>query len=148
MEKAMTDYKSDLFFGELTGNGRVLVVDDEPAVRTVVRMTLEKAGYDVLEAENGEKAIEAISTGENRLVLDTVICDIRMPKMNGVEAIDYFQREYPRVPVIVLTAYPDTNMASYFMRNGVAGYLVKPVEAAKLKEAVAKAMKRRRVARV
>ena len=91
----MTEYRSDLFFGALTGNGRVLVVDDEPSVRTVVRMTLEKAGYDVLEAENGEKAIEAINTGENRLVLDTVICDIRMPKINGIQAIDYFQRVPP-----------------------------------------------------
>jgi two-component system chemotaxis response regulator CheY len=145
-ENAMTGYKSDLLFGALTGNGRVLVVDDEPFVRTVVRMTLEKAGYDVLEAENGEKAIEAINTGENRLVLDTVICDIRMPKINGVEAIDYFQREYPHVSVIVLTAYPETDMAVSFMRNGVADYLVKPVEADKLKEAVAKAMERRQVA--
>ena len=123
----MTEYKSDLFFGALTGNGRILVVDDEPSVRTVVRMTLEKAGYDVLEAENGEKAIELINTGENRLVLDAVICDIRMPKINGVQAIDYFQREYPHVPVIVLTAYPETQMAVSFIRNGVADYLIKPV---------------------
>jgi two-component system, chemotaxis family, chemotaxis protein CheY len=142
----MTEYRSDLFFGALTGNGRVLVVDDEPSVRTVVRLTLEKAGYDVLEAENGEKAIEAINTGENRLVLDTVICDIRMPKINGIQAIDYFQREYPHVPLIVLTAYPETGMAVSFMRNGASDYLVKPVEAEKLKAAVAKAMERRQVA--
>lgn len=142
----MTEYKSDLFFGALTGNGRILVVDDEPSVRTVVRMTLEKAGYDVLEAENGEKAIELINTGENRLVLDAVICDIRMPKINGVQAIDYFQREYPHVPIIVLTAYPETQMAVSFIRNGVADYLIKPVEAQKLQAAVAKAMERRQVA--
>ena len=142
----MTEYKSDLFFGALTGNGRILVVDDEPSVRTVVRMTLEKAGYEVLEAENGEKAIEVINTGENRLVLDAVICDIRMPKINGVQAIDYFQREYPHVPVIVLTAYPETQMAVSFIRNGVADYLIKPVEAQKLQAAVAKAMEQRQVA--
>lgn len=144
----MTEYKSDLFFGALTGNGRVLVVDDEASVRTVVRMTLEKAGYDVLEAEDGEKAIEAINTGENRLVLDIVICDIRMPKINGVQAIDYFQRQYPHVPLIVLTAYPNTDMAVSFMRHGVVDYLVKPVEAEILRNAVAKAMDQRQVARV
>jgi two-component system chemotaxis response regulator CheY len=142
----MDEYKSDLLFGTLTGNGRVLVVDDEPSVRAVIRMTLEKAGYDVLEAEDGEKAIEAINTGENRLVLDAVICDIRMPKINGVQAIDYFRREYPHVPLIVLTAYPETDMAVSFMRNGVADYLVKPVEAEKLRASVAKAMERREVA--
>jgi two-component system chemotaxis response regulator CheY len=111
-------------------------------------MTLEKAGYDVIEAENGEQAIEAINAGENRLVLDTVICDIRMPKINGVEAIAYFQREYPHVPLIVLTAYPDTGMAVSFMGHGVVDYLVKPVEAEMLKAAVAKAVARRQVARV
>lgn len=139
----MNEYKSDVLFGALTGNGRVLVVDDEPSVRTVVRLILEKAGYDVLEAENGEQAIEAINGGENRLVLDAVICDIRMPKINGVQAIDYFQREYPHVPVIVLTAFPDTEMAVSFMLNGVADYLVKPVEAQKLVDAVERAMERR-----
>jgi DNA-binding NtrC family response regulator len=139
----MKEYKSDVLFGALTGNGRVLVVDDEPSVRTVVRLILEKAGYDVLEAENGERAIEAINGGENRLVLDAVICDIRMPKINGVQAIDYFQKKYPHVPVIVLTAFPDTEMAVSFMLNGVADYLVKPVEAQKLVDAVERAMDRR-----
>jgi two-component system, chemotaxis family, chemotaxis protein CheY len=145
-ENAMTEYKSDLLFGALTGNGRVLVVDDEPAVRSIVRMILEKAGYDVLEAENGEAAIEALNTGENRLVLDVVICDIRMPKINGVQAIEYFQREYPHVPVIVLTAYPETQMAVSFMRSGVADYLIKPVDAQKVRDAVERAMERRQVA--
>ncbi|HSB45173.1 MAG TPA: response regulator [Nitrospira sp.] len=144
----MTEYKSDLLFGALTGNGRVLVVDDEPSVRTVVRMILEKAGYDVLEAEDGEKAIEAINTGENRLVLDAVICDIRMPKINGVQAINYFQTEYPHVPLIVLTAYPSTNMAVSFMGHGVVDYLIKPVEAENLRAAVEKAVERRQVTRV
>lgn len=142
----MAEYKSDAFFGALTGNGRVLVVDDEPSVRTIVRLILEKAGYEVLEAENGETAIEALNTGENRLVLDVVICDIRMPKINGVQAIEYFQREYPHVPIIVLTAYPETKMAVSFVRSGVADYLIKPVDAQKLRDAVAGAMERRQVA--
>lgn len=142
----MTEYKSDLLFGALTGNGRVLVVDDEPAVRNIVRMILEKAGYEVLEAENGEAAIEALNTGENRLVLDVVICDIRMPKINGVQAIEYFQHQYPHVPIIVLTAYPETQMAVSFMRSGVSDYLIKPVDAQKLRDAVESAMERRQVA--
>ena len=142
----MNEYKSDLLFGALTGNGRVLVVDDEPSVRAIVRLILEKAGYDVLEAENGETAIEVLNTGENRLVLDVVICDIRMPKINGVEAIKYFQAEYPHVPVIVLTAYPETKMAVSFMRNGVADYLIKPVNAQRLMAAVEKAMEQRQMA--
>jgi len=144
----MTEYKSGFLFGASTGNGRVMIVDDEPDIRKVVRMTLQKAGYDVLDAEDGEKAIEVINTGENRLMLDVIICDIRMPKINGVEAIAYFRKEYPRVPVIVLTGFPDVNMATSFLSDGVVDYLVKPVEGEKLKAAVAKAMDQRELSRL
>jgi two-component system chemotaxis response regulator CheY len=125
-----------------------LIVDDEPDIRKVVRLTLQKAGYDVIEAENGEKAIDLIKTGENPLVLDVIICDIRMPKINGVEAIAYFRKEWPRVPLIVLTGFPDIEMATSFIRQGVVDYLVKPVEGEKLKTAVAKAMEQREIARL
>lgn len=142
------EFKSGFFLSESECNGRVLVVDDEPDIRKVVKMTLTKAGYEVLEAENGEKAIEAINSGENRLLLDVVVCDIRMPKINGVEAIAYFQKEWPRVPIIVLTGFPDTDMATTFLRSGVVDYLVKPVEGDKLRSAVARAMEQRELARL
>lgn len=142
----MTEYRSDLFFGALTGNGRVLVVDDEPAIRKVVRTMLEKAGYDVLEADNGETAIDTINTGENRLMLDAVICDIRMPRINGLDALAYFRHAYPHVPLIVLTGYPDTEMATSCMREGVVDYLVKPVDGERLKTAIVKAMGQRELA--
>ena len=147
-EGIMGEFKSGFFMSESACNGRVLVVDDEPDIRKVVRMTLQKAGYEVIEAENGEKAIEAINTGENRLLLDVLICDIRMPKINGVEAIAYFQQEWPRVPIIVLTGFPDTDMATSFLRSGVVDYLVKPVEGEKLRTAVARAMEQRELAQL
>ena len=139
---------ADFLFGMQSGNGLVLVVDDEPDVRKVVRMALEKGGYTVLEAEDGEKAIEAINTGQNRLMLDTIICDIRMPKINGAEAMAYFQKEYPRVQLIVLTGFPDTEMATSHLRNGVVDFLVKPVEGEKLRAAVGKAMEQREIHRL
>ena len=80
----MGEFRSGFFMSDSPCNGRLMVVDDEPDIRKVVRMTLQKAGYEVLEAENGEKAIETINTGENRLLLDVIICDIRMPKINWV----------------------------------------------------------------
>ena len=142
----MTAYRSDLFFGSLTGNGRVLVVDDEPDVRRVVRLMLEKASYEVLEAEDGQAAIEVINTGENRLMLDAVLCDMRMPKINGVEALAYFRDNFPHVPVVVLTGFPDTEMAVSSIRNGVVDYLVKPVDSERLTAAVASAMAQRGIA--
>ena len=138
----MSETTAAMFGGHKT-NGLILVVDDEPDVRKVVRMTLEKAGYDVIEAEDGEKAIQEVQKGENPLVLDVIISDIRMPKINGVEAINYFQQQYPRVPLIVLTGFPDMEMATGFLKQGIVDYLVKPVEKEKLTNAVAKAMEKR-----
>ena len=139
----MTEDRSDLFFGACTGNGRILVV---AAIRAVVRRMLERGGYEVVEAEDGEAAIEAINSGDNRLMLDAVICDIRMPKINGLDAIAYFRGAYPRVPLIVLTGYPDTDMALSCMHEGVVDYLVKPVDGKRFRLAVEKAMEQRDMA--
>ncbi len=126
-----------------TCSGGVLVVDDEPDVRKVVRMTLEKVGYHVVEAEDGKQAMEAIHTGENPMVLDVIITDIRMPNVNGIEAITYFKKEWPSVPLIVLTGFPDIEMATTMMQQGVHSYLVKPVDSEKLRASVEQAIEHR-----
>ncbi|MBA3966339.1 MAG: response regulator [Nitrospirales bacterium] len=131
-----------MFSGQAT-LGRILVVDDEPDVRKIVRLYLEKAGYDVTEAEDGQQAGQEIKSGENPLLLDVILTDIRMPKLNGLEAIQFFQQEFPRVSLIVLTGFPDLTMATSLMKNGIIDYLVKPVEKEKLLTAVAKAMEQR-----
>jgi two-component system chemotaxis response regulator CheY len=122
-------------------NGRVLVIDDEAEVRQSVRMILTKAGYDVVDAEDGEKGIKAIRSGDNPLMVDTIICDLVMPKINGTEAITYFRSQFKGVPVIVLTGHPDIEGASDLFKKGVVDYLVKPIQPAKLTAAVAKAVK-------
>ena len=125
--------------------GGVLVIDDEPDIRTVIRFTLEKAGYYVVEATDGEHAIQVLNEGEHPMVIDVIITDIRMPRINGLEAITYFQREYPSVPLIVLTGFPDLAMAVKLMNRGVTDYLVKPVEQEKLRSAVADTLAQRRI---
>jgi two-component system, chemotaxis family, chemotaxis protein CheY len=122
--------------------GRVLIVDDEPNVRKMVGMALRKGGFDVIEAEDGQKGIEAIRSGDNPLVLDTIVCDIHMPNLNGLEAIAYFRSQFPSVPVIVLTGQPNIDNAAELFKNGVVDYLVKPVQPEKLVEAVTKAVKK------
>lgn len=107
--------------------GRVLVVDDEAQIRKPICLNLTKAGYEAVEAEDGDQAIKALNSGDNPLMVDTILCDIRMPKINGTEAVAYFRTQYPGVPVIVLTGYPDVEMAVSLMQQGVADYLVKPV---------------------
>ena len=107
--------------------GRILVVDDEAQVRKPISLMLAKDGYEVVEAADGEEAIEAIGSGDNPLMVDTVLCDIRMPRINGKEAIAYFRSQFPGVPVVVMTGYPDVELAVSLMRQGVRDYLIKPV---------------------
>lgn len=125
------------------GNGRVMIVDDEDSVRKVLRLTLTKANYDVMEADHGGKGIEVICSDDNMLMLDVIICDIRMPKINGLEAIAFFQQQYPSVPIIVVTGYPDQKMATDLLGRGVFDYLVKPVDKNKLLATVQAAMEQR-----
>ena len=87
--------------------GRILVVDDEADIRKTVSFTLSKAGYDIVEAEDGEAAMNKIREGDNPLMVDTIICDMQMPKVNGMESIAFFRQQFPSVPVIVLTGNPE-----------------------------------------
>ncbi len=121
--------------------GRILVVDDEEEIRKSVRLTLTKAGYDVVEAEDGEKGVEAIRSGDNPIAVDTIICDIHMPKVNGMEAIAYFRQQFPSVPVIVLTGQPELSGATALFKQGIVEYLTKPVTPETLTEAVNKVAK-------
>ena len=121
---------------------KILVVDDEEEVRKTIRLQLKGTGLEVVEAEDGKKGIEVLDA-ENVTVVDAILCDVRMPNINGVEAVAYFRREYPHIPVIVLTGYPDVKLAVEFMKEGVVEYLVKPVEKEKLIATVMKAIDQR-----
>lgn len=116
--------------------GKIMVVDDEKNVRDIVKLQLEKKGFNIFEAENGEQAIKLLKEGNNFLSMGLILCDIRMPKVNGIEVIDYLKREAPGIPIIVLTGYPDTELAVSMLKKGVKDYLVKPIDKAKLLEAV------------
>ncbi len=121
----------------------VLIVDDEQDIRNIIRLQLGGTRYEILEAEGAEQAIERLK--DNALTVDVIICDVRMPKISGVEVIDYFLGNFPSTPVLVLTGFPDLNLAVEFMKKGVLDYLVKPVEKEKLIEAVDNAAKQRKI---
>ncbi|HKE61786.1 MAG TPA: response regulator [Nitrospira sp.] len=123
------------------GRGRVLVVDDEADLRKSIRLTLTKAGYDVVEAEDGGKAIEAVRSGDNPLMLDTIIMDLVMPRVNGVEAIAYLRSQFRGVPILVLTGHPNIDNMNELYKQGIVDYLVKPIVPDKLVAAVEKAVK-------
>lgn len=108
-------------------HGRVLVVDDEASIRKSLRICLSQAGYHVIEAGDGQEAITALDSGDNALMVDAIICDIRMPRIDGADAIRHFRAQYPSIPVIVLTGFPDIELAIAMMKVGVKDYLLKPV---------------------
>ena len=87
-------------------HGRVLIVDDEASIRKTLHICLSQAGYHVIEACDGQEAITALDSGDNALMVDAIICDIRMPRIDGTDAIRHFRAQYPSIPIIVLTG-PD-----------------------------------------
>ena len=101
-------------------------------------------GGQWVQADSG-KAIEVLNTGENPLMVDVIICDIRMPRINGVEAIEYFLAQYPSIPIIVQTGYPDLQLSTSLLKQGVVDYLVKPVDREKLLGAVERALEQRSI---
>ena len=119
--------------------GRILVVDDEEDVRKSVRLVLMKADYDVVEAEDGDIAIKRLIINTNPFKVGLIICDLEMPKVNGMEAIAYFRQEFPSVPIIVLTGHPMLAGAIHLFKQGIVDYLEKPISPEKLTQAVHKA---------
>lgn len=107
--------------------GRVLIVDDQPEVRQSLALILRRAGYEVVDGEDGETGIQAIRSGDNPLMVDVIICDVLMPRINGMEAVKYFRSQFPSVPVIVLTGHPEVERAAWFYELGVSDYLLKPI---------------------
>lgn len=81
----------------------ILVVDDEPAFRSLVAKTLEQDGYHVIEAGDGAEAVDAAEKVKH---VDLVVTDIRMPQMDGVELTNTIRRMLPYVPVVFITGHP------------------------------------------
>jgi two-component system chemotaxis response regulator CheY len=120
--------------------GRILVIDDEEEIREILKMHLESAGFMVIEASDGEEGINKMREGANLLQVGLIITDIRMPKVNGVETIDYLRKNAPSKPILVITGYPDTELAISLLKKGVKEYLVKPIEKKVLLEKVNKVL--------
>ena len=97
----MTEPKTAAMFGSKPGNGRVLLIEDDPGICEEMRTTLETAGFDVLQADTEDQAIGVAKEGENPLLLDVVITDI--DKNLGVGSLNYFKSQFPHVPLIALT---------------------------------------------
>lgn len=121
----------------------ILIVDDDSAIRKVVGISLENAGYETVAAETGLLALSLLK--DNGLKPDCVLLDYRMPHMSGGEVLEILKREYPIIPVIMLTALTDLEIAVDTMKKGAFDYIVKPVRKVHLIETIKKAIHYRNV---
>jgi len=103
---------------------RVLVVDDEDAVRRGVERVLTAQGMEVDGASDGSEALELARSKE----YDVMLIDLRMPKVGGLEALARIRHEKPDLATVVMTAYPSSDTAVEAMRLGAVDYLSKPFE--------------------
>lgn len=104
-------------------NTRILVVDDERAIRDLLSDALREAGYEVLSASGGKEA-SAIVREEN---VHIAICDIRMPEMDGLELLRHVRDVSPETVVILVTAYASVETAVNALRSGAFDYILKPL---------------------
>jgi two-component system, response regulator, stage 0 sporulation protein F len=109
---------------------RILIVEDEDSQRELYASELEEDGYEVHQAQNGEVAVKMVSNNK----YDCVILDIRMPEMDGIEALGKILSHEKKMPVIIYTAY--SNYKSNFMTWTANAYLTKSSDLSELKDKV------------
>lgn len=103
---------------------RILVVDDDDNLRWVLQTQLEEMGYAAATAADGAMALEMIDKDPFALVLT----DLKMPGMSGMELLDHIHRDYPEIPVLMITAFGTIQSAVQAMRSGAYDYLTKPID--------------------
>ncbi len=122
----------------------VLIIDDEAGIRKNLAAYLEDCGYRILEADNGIEG-EAVFRGEHP---DVVLCDLRMPGMDGLEVLEHIHKESPDTPVIVVSGAGRVEDVVEALRRGAWDYLTKPIQDMEfLESAVHRALERACLAR-
>jgi DNA-binding NtrC family response regulator len=120
---------------------KVLVVDDEPGMRSLLTRVLEKEGYIAVACADGDEALQAFAKED----WDLVIADIDMPGMDGIELLKHIRKDSPHVPVLMITAYATVETAVEAMKLGAHDYITKPFAVDELKIVVSKVFERQRL---
>jgi len=120
--------------------GHILIVDDEPHIREVIRGVVEAAGYRTYTAENGTQALRLLHTQP----VDVMVADIIMPEMSGLTLLREATRQFPDVPVILLTGQPSVEAAVHALRLGARDFLTKPAPGEEILRSIEKQLRLRR----
>ncbi len=119
----------------MSKNIRVVVVDDHPVVREGLRMMLEEMteGFELVsEATDGETAVRLVGEAQP----DVVLMDVRMPGMDGLEALERIRRQWPQIAVLILTTYDEDELMIRGLQAGAVGYLLKDCSSETLLSAI------------
>ncbi len=103
---------------------KILVVDDEDALRTVLSGELVSEGYDVRTAADGDDAISNVQ----KETFDLVLLDIKMPRMNGFEVLKFIKEKHPKTKVVMLTGFADLKNAIESKKLGAEDFVSKPYD--------------------
>ncbi len=113
----------------LMSKPKILIVDDEEALRFLLASELEAEAFDVQNAGDGDEAIEIVrKKSEQHEKFDVVLLDIKMPKVDGFEVLKFVKVNAPETKVIMLTAYADVKNAIESLRQGASDFVSKPYD--------------------
>ena len=121
---------------------RILVVDDEEAIREIVSSMLTFAGYSCLQAASGMEALAVLNSGEE---FELMLSDLMMAELDGIGLLERTKERFPDMPVVMVTAVHDISVALAALRNGAYDYLLKPFERDQLLATVGRALENRRL---
>lgn len=122
---------------------RILIVDDDGALRESLEMILASEGYLVTTAEHGEAALARV----DEVPIDVVLCDVRMPGLDGFELLPQIARKLPGVPIVMMSAYGTADLAIEAMKLGAYDYVAKPFQPSEVLLTLRKARERERLRR-
>ncbi len=127
----------------MNGRARILVADDEPSIRFVMKESLEEAGHEVVPVDSGDAALEALADGS----FDLAFLDIRMPGPSGLEILDRIGATGTQTAVVIITAQNTFENAVDAMKRGALDYLVKPFGIGEVRALAEKAFRTRALQR-
>ena len=122
---------------------RILLIDDDEALRESLEMILSAEGYEVLTADRGETALELIETS----TVDAVLCDLRMPGLDGFDLLPQITRQLPGAPIILMSAHGTDDLAIEAIQRGAYDYLAKPFQPSEVRLTLLKAHEREQLRR-
>src|SRR6202790_1922048 len=134
--------RNSRYTGETMPAERILVVDDEDAIREIVCSYLAAANYKTRQASSGLKALAMLDAGEQ---FELMLSDLMMADLDGIGLLERTKESYPDMPVVMVTAVHDISVALAAIRNGAYDYLLKPFEREQLLATVRRALENRRL---